>query len=500
MEWSLRSLKRNGFCPKTSASKHRKSPTNPILERRAQIQAISNPHCTAAQKMLSPIQSETKQKNEVKRVYVDSLDYCEEARLDTQRLISLFKVSSQQSNLEETKDPHQADFLIYNACGHLQRTQDASIREIKELLKLRKNSAQLIVWGCLPKINPASLREVYDGPMIGPEESWDFFRRYFNLLEKEEIDVYANTLNNGYVHVPKVRDQLTQRQGLGSIYRCLQVQRERIFNFGNRKTMENTWYIKIVSGCRNSCTYCSDRLAYKSLRSHPIEKIIEQFELGLHKGYRNFFFVGRDLGSYGYDLGITLPDLLDAIIVKYHKFDFKLFLTQISPNSLIDMYPKLERLLAARKIFYLGSHIQSGSSRILKLMGKNFPLSKWVEVIRDIKKNHPEILLETTIMVGFPSETDQDFEKSVNLLSSLPFDSIGLYEYNERPNLPSLRIKNRIPEEIKNTRYYRMLNYVTVFEARERITPAKIFSATGLNSWSNLTLVRLYRLLRSCLG
>ena len=436
------------------------------------------------------------QENRLKKVYIDSMQYCEEARLDTQRLISLFKVSSQQNCFVYTKNLRHADFLIYNACGHLQSKQDESIRDIKELLKLKKSSGRLIVWGCLPKINPNSLREVYDGPMIGPEESGDFFYRHFDLIEKRESKIHANTLNSLYIPKTRTNRQLTQREKLTNIYNYFHFQRDRIINFGKIETRKNTWYIKILSGCRNNCTYCSDLLAYKSVKSQPIENIIEQFELGLKKGYRNFFFVGRDSGSYGYDLGIGLPDLLNVLIMKYRKIDFKIFLTNISPNSLINIYPKLERLLESKKIAYLGSHIQSGSKRILKLMGKNFSLVKWIEIIRHIEKNHPDIFLETSIMVGFPSETEQDFERSANLLNHLHFDRIVLYRYNERPNIPSLRIKNPISEKIKNIRYYRMLNHITMCKAKKHMKCGKFFKFTNLHSLFDLALVNLRRLVR----
>jgi len=428
------------------------------------------------------------------------MEYCEEARLDTQLLTSLFKVSSQKNSFTCTKNARQADFLIYNACGHLQSKQDESIRDIKELLKMKKSSAKLIVWGCLPKINPASLREVYDGPMIGPEDSLDFFCSHFNLVDMKEFNIQANTLNKHCIRRQKANRRLTQRQKLTNIYSYFQQRYDRIANFKRRKALRDTWYIKIVSGCLNSCTYCSDRLAYKSVKSQPVESIIKQFELGLHNGYRNFLFVGRDLGSYGYDIGTTLPDLLDAIISKHRKADFKIFLTNVSPNSLINMYPKLELLLQSKKIVCLGSHVQSGSRRILRLMGKSFSLSKWIETTRKIEKNYPSVFLETSIMVGFPSETEQDFKKSVNLVGYLHFDRIILYKYNERPNLTSLRIENRIPDEIKSARYYRMLNYVHIYKAREQMKSNKFFSSNTLTSLFDLTLVSLRRFLRSCYG
>lgn len=433
----------------------------------------------------------------MKKVYVDSMGYCEEARLDTQRLINLVKLSSQQNNFVYTNDICQADVIIYNACGHLRSKQDESIRDIKNLLGLKKKSAKLIVWGCLPKINPASLKGVYNGTLIGPEESWDFFHDYFNVPKTGEFDIDANTLNKCNIPKQRVNGQLSQREKITNLYARFEFHRDRLINFAKKRTREKMWYIKIVSGCKHSCTYCSDKLAYKSVRSQPIEKIIKQFQLGLNKGYRKFFFVGRDLGSYGYDIGTTLTDLLNAIIKRYNQIDYKIFLVNVSPSSLIELYPELEQALASKKITYLGSHIQSGSNKILKLMGKNFSLAKWVEIINDISEKYPKINLETSMMVGFPSETDEDFENSLNLLNDVLFDRIVVYKYNERPNLPSLKIKGRIPEIIKSKRYYQMLYHAALCRTKKQVGRFPFLTPTTLSLFLDMVIVRMRALVRS---
>ncbi len=427
----------------------------------------------------------------MKAVYIDTNEYCDEARLDTQKLINLVKkISSEQNDFILTNKINRADLLIYYACGHLLHNEVESIKEIKRMLSLKNVSSKLIIWGCLPKINPMALKDIYNGPLIGPEESWDFFRSYFHLSKKKIFDINANVLNNRQKHAQTIDEPEYARAKILSLYALA----DRLINIDSETAEKRMWYIKIVSGCKNSCTYCSDLLAYKSCRSQPIDRIIKQFDLGLKKGYRNFFFTGRDLGSYGCDLDSTLPDILDVIIERYSQIDYKLYLNHISPSSLVNMYSKLDLLLSSGKIHLIGSHIQSGSESILKLMAKKLSLDEWIKIIKNIQKKYPKINLSTSIMVGFPSETDQDFKKSVNLLNNILFDEVKVYKYEERPNLPSLRIKGRIPEKTKNKRYNKMLNYTTLLKTKKLIKRGQF---RFFQPYLNLLLEKMIPLVRA---
>ena len=428
----------------------------------------------------------------MKQVYVDSTDWCEEAKIDTQKLINLIEVSNNQSKFSYTDNLCEADLIIYRACGHLQILEDKSIRDITELLRLKKRKARLLVWGCLSKINPDSLKAVYYGPLIGPEEAWDFFCSYFSLPKKKINEIYANTLNRSYISKKLDNEQkskIKKRTIKGKIFNLVDSQRGRLH--ARARILQNLWYIKIVIGCKNNCTYCSDKLAFNSVKSIPIKKIIKQFELGLRRGYKYFYLEGRDLGSYGYDTGSTLADLIDQMIERHPNIDYKIFLNNLSPNSLVDLYPRLERALASKKIFHLGSHIQSGSNRVLKLMGKKISLNRWVEVVKEIQKKYPKIQLATSFMVGFPSETNEDFSKTVNLMHYVLFDRISLYKYSERPNLPSLRIKNRISESIKNKRYNRIKLQITICRIKKQMRNHPFLTLYLLNLFIELVIARL---------
>jgi threonylcarbamoyladenosine tRNA methylthiotransferase MtaB len=391
----------------------------------------------------------------MKKAFFLSNNYCEEAKLETQRLINIISKAGAQPSYLYTNKIDDADLIIFYSCGHLQANEAESINTIRRILSQKKASSELIVWGCLPKINPESLRRVFKGTMVGPED-WTFFYELFSQPKEIADNVNANALS--------VDDELTLAnigplsRVLWRFRRYLDVQPKRI------------WYIRIESGCANCCTFCSDRLAYSYVRSQPIERIIQQFALGLRNGYKYFSFVGRDLGSYGCDMGLSLAGLLQAIYEKYPHQDYKLLLDKVSPNALIDVYPDLDSSILSNKVFELGSHIQSGSDRILKLMGKRFKVYDWIRVIKSISRDHPQIRLTTSMMVGFPSESEQDFRESINLVNTVLFDKIFVYSYNERPGLPSLRIKGRVPENTKRKRERRMIHIANLNVRKKRIS------------------------------
>lgn len=390
------------------------------------------------------------------QVFVDTNQFCEEASLDVQRLVNFTK----RIGHSHTTDVKKADIVIFYACGHLHKQEADSIRIIKRINQLRKLSSDFIVWGCLPKINVQSMASVYNGPSVGPED-WSFFSDYFGRPKEEIENTVANTLN---VHSKLLGTSASPARRLFNWVRGM---------FYGR--IGETFYIKVESGCRNCCTYCSDRLAYRWLKSVPIEKVTAQFEAGLRMGYKYFYLVGRDLGSYGFDVGLTLADLVNDLAGRFSNHDFKVYLTNVSPNSLIDTYKDFNSSFLSHKTYELGSHIQSGSEKILKLMGKSFSLREWTNIMENIDRSHHDVRLRTSVMVGFPGETEEDFRETANLVGNLLFDRIDVYAYDERPNIPSLRLKGRVPESVKRERYNKMRRLAAINNIRKRAKRARIF-------------------------
>lgn len=392
----------------------------------------------------------------MKKVYIDT-NGCDEARLDTQKLKNLIYGTDYTC----TNDARLADIIVFYACGHLQGNENESLNTIRRLISLKKNSTMLVVWGCLPEINPKAIQRIYKGPLIGPE-NWDFFSDLFNQPKERMSHLYANRLS---IQGELVRPPLPFVAKLWNLL-------SGAFNYRYGKI----WHIKIESGCDQKCTYCSDHLAFKCLKSEPMNTIISQFELGLQMGFKRFSLVGRDLGSYGHDINSDLPTLLNKMLESHPDEDYSLSLYNMSPKSLVEFYPRLSSLFSSGKIYEIGSHIQSGSDRILRLMGRKFSTREWLRVMKNISKNYPNIRLVTSIMVGFPTETEQDFSKSMELLDVVPFDHVDLYGYAERPNLASLRLGRRVPNKVKISRSKRVMRKIIINDIMKKPRRFQLFS------------------------
>jgi len=169
------------------------------------------------------------------------------------------------------------------------------------------------------------------------------------------------------------------------------------------------------------------------VRSRPIQKIVREFECGLAKGFKRFFLVSADLGTYGIDLGCGAIDLLSELVKAGGERDFGLIINQMNPADLIKLLPRLEAVFASGKIEAVGCQVESGSDRIIKLMGRNYTAQSWRDCMLGINKKFPFVRLSTHIMIGFPGETEEDFIETLHLLDfPLFIDWVGFFIFSAR--------------------------------------------------------------------
>jgi tRNA A37 methylthiotransferase MiaB len=401
----------------------------------------------------------------LKQAYIGTGNFCEEALLETQCLKNLVASRNYPPEITVTETLEHADLIVFYACGHLRQQEHESMHIIQQILGQKKPSSTLIVWGCLPKINPKALRTIYQGPLLGPQD-FAFFYDFFAVSPDDHPPVFANTIDVPCIHQSRFRSPTEQM--------------EQFYNKLVSNNVERRWLIKIVSGCKNFCTYCTDRLAYRSLHSVPVEYILKQFELGFQQHYKHFYLVGRDLGSYGHDIDQTLLDLLNHISQRYSHREFQVHLHNLAPQTLIQMIPHLDPHFLWNHVSEIGSHIQSGSRKILKLMNKPTTLQDWVTTIGQLNTQFPHIYLATSVMVGFPGETVQDHNQTLALIKHHMFDHIDVYAYNERPNLPSKRLPGQVTPAIKWKRYHEMRYYASLSCLHKRINRRQIFTPSTL--------------------
>jgi tRNA A37 methylthiotransferase MiaB len=167
--------------------------------------------------------------------------------------------------------------------------------------------------------------------------------------------------------------------------------------------------------------------------------------------------VAADLGSYGIDLGCDAIDLLREILRSGDGRDFNLIINQMKPPDLVRLLPRLEEIFASGKIEAVGCQVESGSNRILKLMGRKYTAESWRYCMLRINKKFPFIRLSTHIMIGFPGETEEDFRMTLKLLDFPLFvEWVGFFIFSQRPSVPASRLPMQVPEELKQLRVRRL--------------------------------------------
>jgi MiaB/RimO family radical SAM methylthiotransferase len=380
------------------------------------------------------------------KVYI-STNGCEEAQLSSRSLEKFVEMNK----LNQTKNAKEADFIIFYACGLTQYTENKSLHIIKNLKKMNPSS-KLIVWGCLSKQNPESLAKVYDGPIIGPLDR-NVFKEILGKtsISFDDIELSApnsalkNCMETSWIIDYEDNNPLTNLISLS----------KQCYNKLWYKTQKKpkVYYIRVASGCTGNCTFCSERPVFGGIKSRPIDDVVSEFKMGLRQGFNRFSLLATDLGAYGKDAGSTLCDLLGKIFETNSDVNYTLILNQVEPNNLIKIYPDLREILVSGKVEGLMCPVQSGSNRILKLMGRKYTVEEWKSHILKINEEFSNIRLSTHIMIGFPTETEEDFNETKKLLDPPPFfDDITFFKYSERPTVASQHLPGQVSEDIKELR------------------------------------------------
>ena len=383
---------------------------------------------------------------------------CPENRMDSARMVKFFRENGWKIN----NDFRKADIIFFNACGFTEDTEKHSL-SIINYLKTKKNpSTEFVVWGCLPKINESCVREIYQGITFGSDDLARLDEIF--AFEKKAEKIYANFLiprfNYGkedeYPKNSRDRGILVNPLKFMKKYSVAQV----INVYG-----PDIFPIKVSTGCLNTCSYCGIKLSRGNVKSKSIDRIIKEVEKGLKKNYKEFGFIGSDVGAYGRDLGIDLVVLLREIVKM--KGDFRIRLRNIQPRFLIKMMPDLREIFQTRKVSYLCTAAESGSDRILGLMNRGYTIGNYKEVIHILNKEFPKIMLRTQLMVGFPTESEEDFKDTCQLVDEVAFDYVEIYPFQIRPGTRAAEMEGQIDRKTKRIRYYRLL-MKTIFKGRKR--------------------------------
>ena len=209
--------------------------------------------------------------------------------------------------------------------------------------------------------------------------------------------------------------------------------------------------IPICEGCLGSCAYCAVKFARGKVRSYSIKDLHQIVERCVHLGYREIRLTSQDAAVYGSDTNESLPDLMNSLgsIEGLHKFRLGMFNPNIVMGSLNELLNSMKN-----DHFFRFFHIplQSGSDRLLKTMKRRYIVSDWESVVRRVRKNFPNATIATDIIVGFPGETENDFEQTLDLVKRVKPAITNISKYGDRPNTLASKSKEKVDTSKKKER------------------------------------------------
>lgn len=353
-----------------------------------------------------------------------------------------FKLSEKHGDV----DP-RADIIILATCGVTQLHEDFTFEMLERIKTAKKPDARVIVGGCVPEINPKRIAEEFNGPTFSPK-SYDKLDEILNLpLKLAQVD-RPNTY----------RMHASYRTDVGNIIGMAKSFRGHLSDFKHcfrrlfravesRIHFERTYLVQIHEGCSMGCTYCAIQKAIGPLRnSKPIEVVIEELNQGLDKGYKYIRLIGDSAGSYGLDIGTNLGALLQGI--SQIKKPFGLELTDINPAFLPVIFEPVKVLCSQNRLSSLYTPIQSGNERILNLMHRRSDMKRNRQMLNDIRTTASRrFKLGTSVIVGFPSETAEELQDTINICNEVNFDWIWCHGFSPRPGTSAAALPGQLSAE-----------------------------------------------------
>ena len=341
---------------------------------------------------------------------------CAKALVDSEILLG----GLEQENFQITEEPEEADTIVVNTCGFLEIAREESIETILQAAKLKETGKlkQLVVMGCLSERYPESLSK-----------------------EIPEVDRFFGSKDHKQIASFLTGKEYAKDDPL--FYRSLM-------------TPNHYAYLKIAEGCDNGCSFCSIPIMRGLQKSRNIDSIMWEAEKLLEKGVKEMLVIAQDSTSYGWDLKpkIYLSDLIKSLDTL--DFDW-IRLHYAHPAHLSKRI--IEAMANAKNMCqYLDMPIQHASDKILKSMRRGLGQSGIRDRILQLREAIPNIRIRTTLIVGYPDETDDDFNSLYDFIEEMEFDRLGVFTYSEEEGTIAEALKDNVPQELKNERKDQILD------------------------------------------
>lgn len=358
---------------------------------------------------------------------------CPKNLVDSETMLGLIH----EENYEITNDPSEAEIIIVNTCGFIESAKEESINTILQMAEYKKSGSckYIIVTGCLSQRYAEELfNELPEADAIAGVEVYD------------EIGSIIKRVMNGERFI------MLERSKPDVIYISKETFLPRILT-----TPSYTAYLKIAEGCDNCCSYCAIPKIRGPYRSKPMEQVLKEAKALADNGVKELIVVAQDTTRYGEDLPggkLLLADLLKEL----NKIESLKWIRVMYcyPNNftdeLIETFASLDKVCK-----YVDLPLQHASNRLLASMNRYDTREEVEMLLAKLRKRIPGIVIRTTFIVGFPGETDADFEELKEFVEQQRFENAGVFAYSQEEGTVAGAMPNQIPDEIKQERYHELM-------------------------------------------
>ena len=363
-----------------------------------------------------------------KRVHIVTMG-CQMNVYDSEQMLRLLA----PLNYRPTSQPDKADLILLNTCSIREKAEHKVYSFLGRLVRMKRLRPDLIlgVGGC-----------------VAQQEG-------YRLVERaSHVDIVFGTFALGRLPslVQQVEDQKKQIVDIdargASEPLCV---KGPVFGAGCA-----TAFVTIMQGCDNFCTYCVVPYVRGREVSRKPEEILEEIRLLVENGIREVTLIGQNVNAYGQKNGhgCDFPALLEHVndIEDLRRIRFTTSHPKDLSDRLIEAFRRLDKLAP-----HIHLPVQSGSGRVLRRMNRGYTRDFYLKKVAKLRNVRPDIAITSDIIVGFPGEESVDFEATVDLVRQVGFDSLFLFKYSDRPNVPAARFSNKVPEAVKGERFSTLL-------------------------------------------
>lgn len=363
---------------------------------------------------------------------------CSKNLIDTEITIGMFK----QNNYKIVNNPEEADIIAINTCGFIDQAKEEAINTILEMANYKKEKCKyLIVMGCLVQRYYNELIKLL--PEVDLFIKLEDYDKIWNMIEDlVKRDIATKTKNKTSKKISEIKS-LPMFSYEQYINRTI-------------TTGKNYAYLKIGEGCSNKCTYCAIPYIRGPFVSRKMEDIINEAKMLAKKGIKEIIVIAQDTTKYGIDIygEPKLAKLLQEIS-KIKEIKWIHFLYSY-PEGITDEL--IETVASNKKISkYFDIPIQHISDNVLKRMNRKTSKKQITELLEKIRSKIPDVTLRTSLIVGFPGETEEEFEELKQFIKTAKFDKLGTFMYSKEEGTPAEKLPNQIHGNTKKSRYNQIM-------------------------------------------